>query len=1034
MKIKPSCSVGNVLKRILIRTCGVLAILTVAAQAGQLHGHVPEAVSHLSATGRLAATKELRLAICLPLRNQGVLSNLLQQLYDPASPSYRHYLNPDQFTEQFGPTEADYQAVIAFATEKGLKVTDTYPNRTIVDVSGKVADIEKAFHTTLRIYPHPQEARKFYAPDVEPLLDLKVPVLHIIGLDDYSLPRPRLQKRSAAGLPISAPPQPNGGSGPSGTYMANDFRAAYVPGTSLTGAGQAVGLVQFDGYSASDIAYYIATNHLSSVTISNVLLDGFTGTPTGSGGEVEVCLDIEMVLSMAPGISAIYVYEAGPFGLWQDILNRMVNDNVAKQLSCSWYIPGGGMDSVADGIFEQMAAQGQSFYSASGDYDAYCGLISFPGDTPYITQVGGTFLNTSGPGGMWTSETAWNRNNGIGSGGGISTQYAIPTWQQGLSMVANQGSTTMRNVPDVALTADYVYVRSDDLDLDVGGTSAAAPLWAGFTALVNQRAVTHGRAVVGFVNPALYAIGQRLGSDTRFHDITVGNNTNSSCSVTLFPAVAGYDLATGWGSPTLWLIDSLAGPADPLQIHPLTGFTSSGGVGGPFTATSQTLTLTNAGTNFLTWSLVNTSLWLSASSAGGTLTPGGAVTTVIVGLNSAASNLVVGTYVASLVFSNVTDSVGQSAQYTLIVFIPPTDWFTELFSTSAISNVMAFKSFTYTPNDGANSYAVCGVPAQAFATDPAGGTVLVEGDDTFVPITLSGTNTVAIYTNRSNKIFVGSNGYLTLNAGDVSYSPTYAQHFSYPRVAAAFRDLNATGLKKITGGISWKQTSDRIAVTYQNVPIYNSTTQTSSFQVEMFFNGVIRITYLTLNMPSALVGLSAGTGQSTNFVASDYTAYNCFQAPTILVQPANQTNLVGSTAGFTVAAGGSSPLSYFWSRNGVVISGATNVSYSTNNVQMADNGSQFTCLITNLVGFTNSQAAALTVVAPLVITQVKLLPNGTIQITMGTSIGDAFRILGSTNLVNWQTVAALTNLNGTVQFTDLDATGFVQRFYRLVLP
>ena len=101
-----------------------------------------------------------------------------------------------------------------------------------------------------------------------------------------------------------------------------------------------------------------------------------------------MCLDIEMVISVATNLSKVIVYEAGPSGNWHDILNRMATDNLAKQLSCSWYIPGGGADAVADQIWQQMAVQGQSFFNASGDDDAFTGLIDFPGDTPYITQVG----------------------------------------------------------------------------------------------------------------------------------------------------------------------------------------------------------------------------------------------------------------------------------------------------------------------------------------------------------------------------------------------------------------------------------------------------------------------------------------------------------------------------------------------------------------------------------------------------------------------------------------------------------------------
>jgi len=528
-------------------TCSLFLLMMPAAAAPRqmMRGHVPAVVAGLKPTGDFPGTNRLNLAIGLPLRNQEALTNLLRQIYDPASPNYHHYLTPEQFTEMFGPTEKDYRAVMAFAKANGLEVTGTHPNRMLVDVSGSVANIQKAMHVTLRVYQHPYEARKFYAPDVEPSLDLSVPVLSIGGLDNYSLPRPRLVAKP---LVNGQNASPNSGSGTGGTYMGNDFRAAYAPGVTLNGSRQIVGLLQFDGYTASDIAYYESHAGLPSVTLSNVLLDGFSGTPTGSGGEVEVSLDIEMAISMATNLSKVIVYEAGPSGNWHDILNRMATDNLAKQLSCSWYIPSGVADPTADQIFQQMAAQGQSFFAASGDSDAYTGLIPFPGDTPYITQVGGTTLTTSGPGGSWVSETVWNWGGGNGSGGGISTQYPIPNWQTNVSMTANQGSTTKRNTPDVALTADNVYVRADGADYNVGGTSCAAPLWAGFAALINQQAVVTGKPPIGFVNPAIYAVGAATNYTSVFHDITTGNNTSSS-SPTKFYAVAGYDLCTGWGTP-----------------------------------------------------------------------------------------------------------------------------------------------------------------------------------------------------------------------------------------------------------------------------------------------------------------------------------------------------------------------------------------------------------------------------------------------------------------------------------------------------
>src|SRR5947209_18725049 len=158
-----------------------------------------------------------------------------------------------------------------------------------------------------------------------------------------------------------------------------------------------------------------------------------------------------MCASMAPGLSAIIVYE-GQSG--NDILNRMATDNLAKQLSASWTF---GIDATTEQIFQQFAAQGQSYFNASGDSDAYSGTISTPSDDPFVISVGGTTL-TTGSGASYSSERVWNRGGNVGTGGGISTTYAIPSWQQGVNMSANSGSLTKRNIPDVAMIADNVLV------------------------------------------------------------------------------------------------------------------------------------------------------------------------------------------------------------------------------------------------------------------------------------------------------------------------------------------------------------------------------------------------------------------------------------------------------------------------------------------------------------------------------------------------------------------------------------------------
>ncbi len=334
-----------------------------------LRGHIPRAVTelHLQPVGQLSGSTNLYLAIGLPLRNQEELNNLLRQIYDPASPNYHRYLTPEQFSERFGPTEQDYQALIDFVKANGLTVGGRHPGRVLLDVNGAVADIERILHLTMRVYRHPTEARTFYAPDVEPSLDLAVPVLNISGLNNYTVPHPKQLIRRPSSKSKNA--TPNDGSGPRGQYTGYDFRAAYLSGAAgLTGAGQVVGLLEFDGYYANDISEYEAQTGLPSVTLENVSVDGFGEVPGINNSEV--ALDIEMAISMAPGLSKVIVYEAGPNGTADDILSQMASDNKAKQLSCSWGW-GGGPDATADQYFQQMAMQGQSFFDASGDGDAF---------------------------------------------------------------------------------------------------------------------------------------------------------------------------------------------------------------------------------------------------------------------------------------------------------------------------------------------------------------------------------------------------------------------------------------------------------------------------------------------------------------------------------------------------------------------------------------------------------------------------------------------------------------------------------------
>ena len=197
----------NRLRIVVVCSLSFLAVNVRATERQVLRGHVPAAVARLQPVGPLPGTNRLRLAIGLPLHNREGLTNLLRQLYDPASGGFRHYLTPEQFTETFGPTEPEYQAVIASAKANGLAVTGTHPNRMLVDVAGAVADVERAFQVKLRLYPHPQDARAFFAPDAEPSVDKGLRVLHISGLDNYTLPHP-LVRRRPLGPPRAAAPRP----------------------------------------------------------------------------------------------------------------------------------------------------------------------------------------------------------------------------------------------------------------------------------------------------------------------------------------------------------------------------------------------------------------------------------------------------------------------------------------------------------------------------------------------------------------------------------------------------------------------------------------------------------------------------------------------------------------------------------------------------------------------------------------------------------------------------------------------------------
>jgi len=527
------------------------SLFLAAAQAEQrtLTTHVPAAVSTGVAplVGHVPSEQRLSLAISLPLRNQAELDDLLQQLYDPQSPSFHQYLSVEEFTSRFGPTESDYAGTINFARANGLDIIDTAANRLVLDIEGPAANIERAFNLKLNLYQHPTESRTFYAPDREPSLDLAAPVLHISGLDNFALPHAKnIRVQPGADHAIRKT-----GSGPGGQYVASDMRAAYYGSGPLTGKGQTVGLFEFAGYNGADVkTYFQNLKQTISVKVKGVSLNGVSlKCPPSTCDDSEQVIDIEMAIGMAPGLKEVIVYVGSKDA---SIFNQMAVDNTAKTLSCSWGWPDN--ESTLDPIFMEMATQGQSVFVATGDNGSGTpGDVVWPADDPYITAVGGTDINTVSPGGAWKSETGWNGSAGSPSKNGVP----IPSYQQlpGVITALNHGSTTLRNYPDVAAEANTNQYSCYDATCGGGngGTSFAAPQWASFIAMANEQAVSAGKSTLGFLNPAIYALGVGSTYTTDFHDITSGSNGG-------YTAVTGYDLVTGWGSPQgAALIDALTG-------------------------------------------------------------------------------------------------------------------------------------------------------------------------------------------------------------------------------------------------------------------------------------------------------------------------------------------------------------------------------------------------------------------------------------------------------------------------------------------
>ena len=720
---------------VLLLTAGV-----VGKAQGVLTRHTREAAvnGQAQSVGRLPSSQIMQLDVVLPLRDQAGLDKFLAEVYDPASPTFHHFLTVPEFTQRFGPTQADYDAVVRFAKASGFAIVGGTRDGMEVQIKGPFSAVESAFHVAMHTYQHPTENRVFYAPDREPTTSLPFALWHISGLDNYSIPHPMYVKKSdyaqAHGLsPDAVVKHATTGSGPSASFLGSDMRAAYYGGTALTGAGQNLGLFEYEGTDLADLnTYYKNVGQTLAITPVLLSTDGTSTACTNASGcdDTEQTLDMTQALGMAPGLSSLVVYIGSTDTA---IISAMTTHSpLPATIGCSWgWTPAD--PSTLDPYFEKMASQGQNFFAASGDSSTWSSRNeAWPADDANVISVGGTDLTTSSAAGPWASETAWTD-----SGGGISPDsIPIPSWQQlsGVINSSNKGSTTLRNGPDVSANANFTFYTCADQEAclanEYGGTSFAAPMWAAYIALANEQSVNNGGSLLGFINPTIYAQNVTSSYTTDFHDITSGTSGSYS-------AVTGYDLVTGWGSPKgAALINALAPssttPAFTLAASPTTVSVAVGSTG-----TSKITTTVSGG--------FDSAVALSASGqpTGVTVSfsptsiaaPGSGTSTVTF---TVASTAATGTYTITITGSG--DSITHAAAVSLTVTAAATPAFTLAASPTSVSVVQGksgTSAITTTVSGGFSSAVALSASGQ-----PAGVTA------TFSPTSIaapgSGTSTLTL--------------------------------------------------------------------------------------------------------------------------------------------------------------------------------------------------------------------------------------------------------------------------------------------------
>jgi kumamolisin len=521
-----------------------------------LSGNTPPPVKEAEFLRHGDPERQVEIVVGLKLRNEQELNDLLARLADPASPEFRQFITADEFARRFSPTQQDYNRVVEYLMSHGLRVTATPPNRLIIAATGNIAQLERAFGVTINEYR--LGGKVYISNDADPQIPARLQGLiqSVIGLNDFAEFQPlhtEFRQVHHQPKPQAGPP----GLSPQQVATAYNYPNSNNPGatTKYSGAGRTVAVATAYSYNKSDVEEYWKQYGIKRTgTVTNIAVGGTTNTPNG-----ETTLDLQQVGGQAPGANILmYLGKDPKFTTFTLVFNTIVTDNKADVVSISWGLcemwTGSAQMQTEHAIFKQGAAQGQAFFAASGDDGAYdCrGLdpgkdddgkpkvpplqVDYPSSDPNVTAVGGTSLLLDDDN-RRSLEIVWT-----GGGGGLSQEFARPSWQHGPAVPASDKRATA----DVALVADpwtgYAMYYRGGWGVS-GGTSFSAPDWAALWALGCEAS---GKRL-GPANPTLYRMGRSAEYGGLFYDVTIGDNGDGKGPG--YKAGTSWDHPTGWGTP-----------------------------------------------------------------------------------------------------------------------------------------------------------------------------------------------------------------------------------------------------------------------------------------------------------------------------------------------------------------------------------------------------------------------------------------------------------------------------------------------------